>query len=77
MNPDTKEFEEIGKQYATLEDLYEERPETRNWKKFKIGERIEVKGAFGTEWFTIRKITKKDLILRPMRSSTTSTGTPE
>jgi hypothetical protein len=70
MNPDTKEFEEIKQDIDTL---YQERPETREWKKFHIGERVEVKG----ENFLIRKITKKDLILRPMRSSSTTTGTPE
>ena len=70
MNPDTKEFEEIKGDY---EKLLEERPEVKDWKKFKIGERIEVKG----ENFLIRKITKKDLILRPMRSSSSTTGTPQ
>lgn len=72
LNPEDGTFEEIAEKYKTLEELYEERPETRGWKKFRIGERVEVKG----EWFTIRKITKKDLILRPLKSSTVDGGSP-
>lgn len=59
MNPDSKEFEEIIGDY---DKLVAERPEVKDWKKFRIGEEIEVKG----EKFRIRKITKKDLIIRPI-----------
>lgn len=59
MNPDSKEFEEIIGDY---DKLIAERPEVKDWKKFRIGEEIEVKG----EMFRIRKITKKDLIIRPI-----------
>ena len=69
MNPDTKEFEEIHQELA---ELYQERPETRDWKKFKIGEHVEIKG----ETFYVRKITKKDLIIRPLKSYTTNGGSP-
>lgn len=81
LNPETNEFEQITQD---LVELYEERPETREWAKFKVGGRVEVMGfdfegeeLVSKGWFTIRKITKKDLILRPMRSSSTSSGTPE
>lgn len=59
MNPDSKEFEEIIGDY---DKIVSERPEVKDWKKFHIGEEIEVKG----EMFRIRKITKKDLIIRPI-----------
>lgn len=60
MNPDSKEFEKIIGDY---DKLVAERPEIKDWKKFYIGEEIEVKG----ETFRIRKITKKDLIIRPLK----------
>jgi hypothetical protein len=62
MNPETKEFEEIAQRYLESEELLvEERPETKDWKRFHIGEEIEIKDIM----FKIRKITKKDIILRP------------
>ena len=82
LNPEDGTFEEIAEKYTDdLEKLYAERPETRDWKKFKVGERVEVMGFAGEElvskgWFMIRKITKKDLILRPMKTSTTDVGNP-
>lgn len=69
LNPEDGTFEEITQELA---DLYKERPETKKWKKFRVGERVEVKG----ENFLVRKITKKDLILRPMKSYTTDGGSP-
>lgn len=70
MNPKSKQFEMIEQD---LDELYKERPETKDWKKFRIGEQIEVKG----EPFLIRKITKKDIIIRPMKSFSSTTGTPQ
>ena len=58
MNPKTKEFEEIKEDY---EELLAIRPEIEKWKKFHIGELVTIKETV----FKIRKITKKDLILRP------------
>ena len=49
MNPETKQFEPI-----TLET-------PGNWPRFKVGEEFELNGVK----MCIRKITKKDIILRP------------
>ncbi len=50
MNPDTKEFEPIT----------EKTPE--DWPRFHIGEEFELNGVK----MRVRKVTKKDVILRPV-----------
>ncbi len=53
MNPETKEFEPVP-----------ERPDSRtaDWKRFHVGEVFTLNGVP----MAIRKITRKDLILRPV-----------
>ena len=53
-NEDIREFENI------LDDTLEYNP--KNWTTFKVGEIIELKD----NKYRIRKITKKDLVLRPV-----------
>lgn len=54
MNPETKRFEPV----------VEPRPEsTRHWPTFRIGEVVEVGGVK----MRVRKFTRKDMILRPLR----------
>lgn len=58
MNPDTHEFTQM-----TDENLHKH-PEMVDWKQFRIGEEFELNGIK----MQIRKITKKDILLRPSKS---------
>ena len=54
MNPETKQF-------APISDPVPE--EKKNWKRFAVGDEVEVHGVP----CRIRKITTKDLVLRPVK----------
>lgn len=56
MNPETKEFEQMP-EVVSLDDR------RLQWPQFKIGQPVEINGV----QFAIRKVTKKDVILRPIR----------
>lgn len=71
MNPDTKMFEEMDaqKKQDVLKELFtgsavkdEKKLADIGWKCFAEYEIVEIKGIE----FYVRKVTKKDLILRPV-----------
>jgi hypothetical protein len=71
MNPDTKMFEMMTKEkkQEVLKELFTGNPKldgarlaNEGWTLFEYGERVEIKG----NQFYVRKVTKKDLILRPV-----------
>jgi hypothetical protein len=56
MNPDTKRFEPVA-------DSLPPTDKRALWPTFKIGQEFEVNGVA----FVVRKVTNKDLVLRPKR----------
>ena len=60
MNPDTYRFESI------TEDQSRSTPYDK-WKQFRIGEILEINGVR----MRVRKITNKDIVLRPVREDGT------
>ena len=57
MDPNTKEFVQMTDENLNIH------PEMKSWKRFSIGERFELNGVM----MEVRKITKKDVLLRPIK----------
>lgn len=54
MNPETNRFERVPKVVANNDPRAQ-------WAQFRVGDEVEINGVL----FAIRKITPKDLVLRP------------
>lgn len=54
MDPHTKAFEPVPDRMADADPR-------QQWPRFRVGEEVEINGVT----FRVRKITRKDLVLRP------------
>lgn len=71
MNPETKEFSKVTKDDIES-GLYKDGGARGSWKLFNIGQEIEINGVT----FRVRKITNKDVILRPLMKQPIIEGEP-